>query len=140
METTAFDDHGLRSTINLMTGDISKMLNHNFFFLGDIVGMKRNKACNLFTRFTFRYFWIICDTLFDFIECFIRYVIPQHIMDEALFNGLSHGIEVKRLKRAIWFSSAESLHSLWLRCRCERKEGNIRLVTTFCNGFKHPFF
>src|SRR5699024_4863803 len=90
--------------------------------------------------FTFRYFWIICDTLFDFIECFIRNVIPQHIMNEALFNGLPHGIEVKRFERAIWFLIAESLYSLWLWCRCECKEGNIRLITTFRNGLKHPFF
>src|SRR5699024_5190028 len=99
--------------------------------------MKRNKTRNLLARLAFGNLRVLRDALFDFIECFIGYVVSQHIMNETLFNGLAHGIEVKRLERAIRFLSAESLHSLWLRRCSKRKEGNIRLVTTFRNCFYH---
>ena len=55
-------------------------------------------------------------------------VVRQHVQDEALLDGLAHGVEVERLVGAVGLAGAEELQRLVLGRGGEGEEADVRLA------------
>jgi len=79
---------------------------------------------------------VVGDGLADAPIRLVGGVVGQHIEDEALLDGLLHGVQVKRLRPAavVGVGRAEQLQGLALRGRREGEERQVRLASAGGDG------
>ena len=118
------------------------MLHDNLHLLRDVVRVEAYPTHYPFHRLaTVDFLLVIFLTVVsEFEGKLIWGVVLQHIEDEALLNGLAHGIDVESFRLVIRASgaagiwdSAEQLHGLRLRSRRECDVGDAGIIRPCCH-------
>ncbi len=84
---------------------------------------------------------VVGDGLLDPPVGLVGRVVGQHVEDEALLDGLAHGVEVERLERpGLGVPGAEHLQGPGLRGGGEGEEREVRLLAPGADGLRQGLF
>ena len=106
------------------------MLNNDLNALGNVGLMQFHKTSNLALGGVGLTTRIGLDLLVDLIKSRVFRVVLQHIQNEALFNGLFHGVDMKRFTLPLGIQSAKELDrgGLWRSSKREHRHIGLLAV------------
>ena len=104
------------------------MFDHHLGLLGDVVGVQPHEAGQSLSRLLALDVGVVLARLHQLVIGGVGRVILQHIHDEALFNGLPHGVAVKGLAGLAHLIAPEHRQGLVLRGGRKGEETEIRLT------------
>ena len=101
----------------------------NLGLLGQVLGMQDDEAGQSAAGLIGLVFGIIQDRLLELEVLVVGEVVGQHVLDEALLDGLAHRVEVEGMMLSVRTQVAEQLQGPTLGCGGEREERQVRLPT-----------
>ena len=123
------DDHGLGRAAQLLHDRCPEVLHDDLHPLGDIGVVQLHEPGDLplgGVRLAAR---VLLDLLVDPVERLVLRIVLEHVQDEALLDGLLHGIDVARLPLALGIQATEEMDGRRLRRGREREHGHVRLLS-----------
>ena len=123
--------HGLGLPADLAGDVVAEVVHDHFGPSGQVVVVQRHESGDRCAGPGLVQVGIIADGLVDLEVRLIGDVVGQHVVDEALFDGLAHRIGVeRRLVTGPFDRAAEQLDGAALRCSGEREERHVRLAAS----------
>ena len=129
MEAAARDHHGLALAADPVAGVGTEVLDDDLGLLGEVVGMERHEARDRAARLAGVVLGIVGHRLADLPVRRIGRVVREHVEDEALLDGLAHGVEMEGREPVLGVLAAEELERARLGRRGEGEERQVRLAT-----------
>ncbi|OQC00633.1 MAG: hypothetical protein BWX80_03412 [Candidatus Hydrogenedentes bacterium ADurb.Bin101] len=131
MQTAGSHHHRLCLAANLVHGELPEMLHYHLGLLGNVMGMQAHEPRQGLCRFTLVYLRVVFDGFDQPVVTLVGRIIPEHVQDKPLINGLAHAVQVERLRLAVCAGLAEHLQRLVFR-RCGKgEETDIGLLAPF---------
>ncbi|OPY10152.1 MAG: hypothetical protein A4E68_00026 [Syntrophaceae bacterium PtaB.Bin095] len=140
VQSAGGDHHRLCLSADLVHGEAAEMLDHDLSLLGDVVGMETHEAGKRPCRLAFVHLGIVFDGFDQPVIGLVRGVVLENVEDETLVDGLTHAVEMKRLRLAVRAGSAEDFQRLILGCRGEGEEADIWLAAALGHGLEDFLF
>ena len=120
------DHHCTRFAADLLLSDylLMEMLHHHSCLFSDNVRITLDKGTQLLLRTLLVKHRIILDCFHDLVPAVDGRIVPKHIKNEALLNGLLHRIDMERAMldfTILLIGNTKHLLGLILRSSCESK-------------------
>ena len=112
-----------------MHGGLPERLDDDLGLLGNVVRMQLLVLADDLRGAGGRQVWIVFDRLRNLVAGLVGRVVQQHVHDEALLDGLPHGVNVEGPIPAVSAFAAEEHQRLGLRRRREGVVGQVRVPT-----------
>ena len=119
-----------------MQGELAEVLDHDLGLLGDVVRMQAHEPRQGPGRLALVHLGIVLDGLDQPVVGLVGRVVLEHVEDEALLDGLAHGVEVEGLGLAVGPRPAEDLQRLVLGRGREGEEADVGLPAPLGHGLE----
>src|SRR5215208_6662088 len=99
----------------------AEVLDNDLDLLGQRGWMQAGEACYAPLRTLSNKFWIVFDGFLQGVVGPVGHVVLQHVEDEALLDGLPHGVQMEWVGQAVCTKLSETLQGHVARGRGETK-------------------
>ena len=106
----------------------AEVLDHHLGLLGDVVGVQAHEAGERLGGLLLLDLGVVLDRLDEAVVGLVGRVVGEHVEDEALLDGLAHGVEVEGDGLAVGAGPAEDLERLVLGRGGEGEEAEVLLL------------